>query len=157
MNLEQKILWDFYCFQCSLQFEKKSIYDLHLTLIHNYNNKTDTSDHETKSEPDDVESSNHTSYIESKFAKEQEWTKKVDSNNEKERLLKCQFCEKSFSRKSGLTLHVSSVHEGKKPYKCESCNHSFSRKRGLTHHVSSVHEGKKPYKLAIMSALKKVA
>ena len=33
-----KILKDLYCFQCSLQFDKKSIYELHLKLVHDYRN-----------------------------------------------------------------------------------------------------------------------
>ena len=29
---------DFYCYQCSLQFDKKSIYDIHLSILHKQDN-----------------------------------------------------------------------------------------------------------------------
>ena len=32
---------DLYCFQCSLQFDKKTIYDMHLKIIHNYVRRID--------------------------------------------------------------------------------------------------------------------
>ena len=51
-------MWDLYCFQCSLQFEKKSIYDMHLSLIYNYKSKTETFVEKIKSEPKEAESSN---------------------------------------------------------------------------------------------------
>ena len=60
--MDQRILWDLYCFQCSLQFEKKSIYDMHLSLIHNYKSKKDTFDAiQIKKEPGEVESFNSNS------------------------------------------------------------------------------------------------
>ena len=36
--MEQKIVWDLHCFQCSLQFDKKSIYDMHTSILHGYKN-----------------------------------------------------------------------------------------------------------------------
>ena len=32
--MEKKIIKDLYCFQCSLQFDKKTIYDMHLKIMH---------------------------------------------------------------------------------------------------------------------------
>ena len=46
---------DLYCFQCSLQFDKKSIYDLHLSVMHDYVNRTESFLNEIKHEPDDSE------------------------------------------------------------------------------------------------------
>ena len=37
--MEEKIFRDLYCFQCSFQFEKRSIYDTHQLLVHNYKEK----------------------------------------------------------------------------------------------------------------------
>ena len=53
--MEKKILKDLYCFQCSLQFEKKSIYDMHLRIIHKYVSRTDSFLKEIKHEPEEVE------------------------------------------------------------------------------------------------------
>ena len=48
--MEEKILWDLYCFQCSLQFDKKTIYDIHLKIMHNYISRKES---EIKEEPEE--------------------------------------------------------------------------------------------------------
>ena len=53
--MEEKIQYDLYCFQCSLQFDKKSIYDMHLSLIHNYRKRTESFLTQIKSEPEEIE------------------------------------------------------------------------------------------------------
>ena len=53
--MEKKILKDLYCFQCSLQFDKKSIYDMHLSVMHNYVSKTESFSTKIKQERDDNE------------------------------------------------------------------------------------------------------
>ena len=53
--MEEKILWDLYCFQCSLQFDKKSIYDMHLSIIHNYRKRSESTLTKIKSEPEEIE------------------------------------------------------------------------------------------------------
>ena len=40
--MNQVILRDWYCEKCSLQFDKKYVYDLHLTLVHGEENKVKT-------------------------------------------------------------------------------------------------------------------
>ena len=35
-----KILRDLFCFQCSYQFDKRSIYDKHQKLVHDYEEKS---------------------------------------------------------------------------------------------------------------------
>ena len=37
--MEVKILRDLYCFQCSYQFDKRSIYNMHQFLVHDYEEK----------------------------------------------------------------------------------------------------------------------
>ena len=34
--MEKIIIKDLYCFLCSLQFDKKEIYDIHQKIVHNY-------------------------------------------------------------------------------------------------------------------------
>ena len=146
--MEQKILWDLHCFQCSLQFEKKSIYDLHLSLIHNYKSRNFDAI-QIKSEPEEVESSNHSIQIQSKPMEEQVLIKKVVSTKEKKKLFKCVFCDKSFSKQSVIKRHVASVHERKKPFQCEACDYSSSQKFTLKTHIVSVHDKKKLFKCKI--------
>ena len=40
--MSKKVLRDLYCYLCSLQFEKKCIYDLHTSIIHKYREKTES-------------------------------------------------------------------------------------------------------------------
>ena len=54
---------DLYCFQCSLQFDKKSIYDMHLSIVHKYKSRTESFLTEIKSEPEDMELTNESSEI----------------------------------------------------------------------------------------------
>ena len=80
--MEQHVLWDLYCFQCSMQFEKRSLYDLHQLIIHNYKSKVETV---IKSEPADTNVSN----IQSDVVKEK-------------KLHKCRICDYSHTLKKSL-------------------------------------------------------
>ena len=53
--MEKKIIKDLYCFQCSLQFDKKTIYDMHLKIMHNYISRSDLFLTEIKNEPGEKE------------------------------------------------------------------------------------------------------
>ena len=53
--MEKKIIKDLYCFQCSLQFDKKAIYDMHLKIMHNYERRTEDFLIDMKKEPEDTE------------------------------------------------------------------------------------------------------
>ena len=100
--MEQKILWDLYCFQCSLQFEKKSIYDLHLSIIHNHERRKETV---IKREPEDVELLPHLSNIHTTKIEKQESIKNVDKGK---KLFNCEFCGKSFFTKQSQNIHFAS-------------------------------------------------
>ena len=91
--MEQKILWDLYCFQCSLQFEKKSIYDLHLSIIHKYKNKNKNP---IKSEPEDVELLPDSRIIQPTQKEEPAFIKKATTIDKGKKQFNCHFCEKSF-------------------------------------------------------------
>ena len=53
--MEEKIMKDLYCFQCSLQFDKKTIYDMHLKIMHNYIGRSKSFLTEMKKEPEEIE------------------------------------------------------------------------------------------------------
>ena len=63
MNMEKKILKDLYCFQCSMQFDKKKLYDLHLSIIHNYIERRESFLTEIKQEPGEAEIQKESSII----------------------------------------------------------------------------------------------
>ena len=108
-------LMDSYCVKCSLQFDKKIIFNMHMSIVHKEMV-------EIKEEPiDTVENEPEENIINQSFS--------------------CEICEKKFSQMKTLKKHVSSVHETE-TFQCEICNIIFSKEAILKRHVSSVHENK---------------
>ena len=80
-----------YCEKCSLQFDKKIVYDIHLSFVHKMNI-------EVKSEEKTIE------------IKENDAGSIQKGNNSH----KCTICDYKTSQKGHLNHHMKSVHEGKK-------------------------------------------
>ena len=84
-----------FCDKCSLQFDKKYAFDLHLSLVHGEKIKV-------KSEPQDCKEN----------CQEFQTSEKNCSDLEVVISLQCDVCEGSFFKdKSDLKKHVESVHE----------------------------------------------
>ena len=136
---------DNFCEECALQFGKKLVFDLHLSLVHG--KKTII-----KTEPNINES--------------QESEKLVASC--KNKYAKCETCNSCFSSNFSLKKHYEKVHGGEKPLKsdksdvsfslnennksineknkkfeCDRCSAKYTSKRNLNTHISSIHEAKK--------------
>ena len=126
--MNQSLHKDFFCTQCSLQFGKKYVFDLHLSLVHG-------KVLEIKNEAKDYEEN----FSE---AKKDEEKVLIAPFHEKKKQFICELCDYSASRKEHLKRHVSSLHEKKKAFKCEICNYSCSQKGHMKTHVASVHEEK---------------
>ena len=120
---------DLFCNRCTLQFNKKYVFDLHLSLIHGEKMTV-------KVEPPITEEN----------IQELRTSEQVFSDHVVDTGLKCNTCYSIFKTKQNLNRHVTSVHEEKKPFKCKICDAIFSSKQGMTRHIDSVHEGKKPFK-----------
>ena len=97
--MKKKIIKDLFCFQCDLQFDKKSIYDMHLSIVHNYRHRTVI---EIKSEPEEMELPIESGIIPSKVTEDQDLSinslKQNIVNQKKEKintatLLSNSFCE----------------------------------------------------------------
>ena len=139
---------DLYCYECSLQFDTKNVFDVHLSVVHS--KKIDTKQ-ESESQPSVVP---ETKDVKISHPDEETTWKNESQGGEvsiktaliHEKQFKCDVCFKKFANKGYLKNHVASVHEGKKTFKCEFCNHTFSQKINLKSHVASIHEGKKPFK-----------
>ena len=99
---------DLFCNQCMLQFGKKYVFDLHLSLVHGKK-------HVIKNEASEI------SFDESRENGE------IVKKSEKSKSFKCNTCKKGFKLKGSLTKHVASVHEGKKPFKCEICDYKCTQ------------------------------
>ena len=97
-----------YCARCSLHIDKKSMFDMHLSIIHK----------ETVDIKEDLSS----------FKKEPNLSIEMV-------LFICEPCDSSFETKMILEQHNSSYHKENKPFKCDVCNYSFSKKSSLKLHV----------------------
>ena len=84
--MSQIILRDLYCEKCTLQFDKKYVFDLHLDLVHGEEIKV-------KKEP---------LIKEEKFEELQRSEKKIEKPHE------CNNCSAAFPTKSRLNNHVTS-------------------------------------------------
>ena len=124
-----------FCKRCNLQFGKKYVFDLHLSLVHG----------------EKMEIENEQSKYREDF-QETQISGKIISDHVLDTSLKCDKCSSVFKTKGNLKRHIESVHEGKKPFKCNICDSSFSRNTHLNAHIASVHEGKKPFKCNICDA-----
>ena len=158
-----------FCDKCSLQFDKKIVYDMHLSIIHktkvknssefwegnqslmlksdntksNMNNLSLNLIHKETKSHEYSTSDNTTS--QKKPLKKQVETNNIGSKNQH----KCLICDYTFSQKWHLKQHIASVHEGKKPHECSICDYTSSKKANLEKHIKSVHQGKKPHKCSI--------
>ena len=149
---------DFFCNKCSLQFGKKYVFDLHLSLVHGEKIKV-------KSEPQDckensqefqtpekncsdleVVTSLKCDMCDSFFKDKRDLKKHVESVHEQKKQFHCNICDAYLTTKQSLNGHIATIHKGKKPFKCNICDASFTQKRNLNGHIASVHEGKKPFK-----------
>ena len=85
-----------FCEKCKLQFDKKYVFDLHLSLVHGKEIKV-------KSEPKICE-------------KNSQKCDKNGSDHVVDKRVRCDICDSSFKSKKSLKRHIGSVHEGKKPF-----------------------------------------
>ena len=147
--MEQNNLSELFCTQCSLQFGGKTVYKLHLSLVHNVKGDGQKS----QSKLDKIKSEN---------------VEDIGENIKGKQSFKCETCERQFSfrfslhrhiskaheekishKKVNMNNHIESVHEGKKKFKCDKCDKAFSQKSNMTKHINTVHEGNKPFQCSI--------
>ena len=118
--MNTNILKDFFCDLCSLQFDKKYVYDVHMRLVHKK-----TSTESPQSEID-------------KIAVKKEYEDLTKDKEKKPH--KCSICDYNCKSKTNLKTHFDAVHEGKKPHKCSICDYSCTTKAILKIHINAVHE-----------------
>ena len=108
------MLTDWFCEKCALQFDKKYVFDLHLSLVHGQKIKV-------KKEP---------LICKEKF-QDPQMSENDLSDHKVEDPLQCNICDSSFKAKQNLKNHIRSVHEGKKPFECIICDARFAKKSNL--------------------------
>ena len=123
---ETKKMKNFFCENCSLQFNKKIVFDLHLSLVHG--EKIEVKDEDNKeSLIEFVPGNPRGKILASKIHDVENITEVVQKfsklNKRNEKPFKCKICDAKFARNSKLTNHIAEVHE--KPIKCDICKSNF--------------------------------
>ena len=115
-----------FCILCKLQFGKKLVFDLHLSLVHG--------------KKVEIKTEENNDFSESELDKDT-----TTEDHGRNISYECEICKTCFKLKANLKKHVASVHEEKKSFKCDICDYSCPRKDKMKSHMASVHEGKKPF------------
>ena len=153
--MEQNLLRDLFCLQCSLQFNGKYVYDLHKKLVHG--SKDLEMKKGIKSEKSDPESNTPSPILPTDeefkcnncnagFPSRVHLNKHAETVHREMKPFECNICNANFSQKGSLKGHIKSVHEEEKLFKCNICTASFLEKGSINRHIESVHKGKKPFK-----------
>ena len=117
-----EVIWrDWYCQDCSLQFDNKTVFDLHMSLVHKEKliikeeqNLLDQS--EERPVLDTFKSETLKSSEASQKKLKEIDTKQIIPNEEiQQRPYSCKFCYKNFAGSYALKCHER-IHTGKKPY-----------------------------------------
>ena len=159
--MEKVVQTHLYCEECSLQFDKKLLFDLHISLKHRrriqvvkepeiYIEKSLKPQISEKSFSDHVlvgKTCNFEAINSDISLHETKSSLKIhsESNPREEKLFKCSSCDGSFTSKQHLKNHIKIAHECEKSFECSICGHCFKQKNGLNRHISTVHEKKKPF------------
>ena len=152
---------DSFCYQCTLQFDNRSIYDLHLKLVHKQIFQTKS----MKKEPKSIKSTKRGSKIVAKLGSNVQ----IVTVHHERKTFEFKVCNYTTSHEGNYDRHIASVHEGKKPktchlcdytylekhldsihkrnkpFQCDFCSYTYSQEFSLKKHVASVHDGKKPF------------
>ena len=125
------IMKDFFCEECALQFGKKLVFDLHLSLVHE--KKTNI-----KTEPN--------------ISDPQESVKLFPSHKDN-KYARCETCNSCFSSNFSLKKHYAKVHAGEKPLKSDKSDVSFPLNESLNENNKSIDEKNKKFKCYLCNAL----
>ena len=128
---------DLYCYQCSLEFDKKHTFNDHLSEVHGIV-------FDVKRVQDFQPSILSDSFIGNRQNNETEESKKPNSEvieednghgriHNVEKTYSCKLCHKKFTRSSILKVHER-THTGEKPYSCKTCDIKFTSSNSLKDH-----------------------
>ena len=104
---------DFYCSRCSLQFDNKSIIDMHLSIVHG--ERIEIKEEEVICN----ENESNLDFKKKLLCEIRDSDQHIVSQNAASKLFKCEICGNNFLQKSKMKQHIESVHDKKKQFKCE--------------------------------------
>ena len=117
-----------FCQICSLQFDNKFVYDLHISLLHKTPNTTAQSIDDEKSIKQDNDFSTQPIKEEIDISIDENILQITKNTN--------------LSNKSKVKSPISSINKGQKTNECLICDGKFSTKRSLKQHIKSHHKEK---------------
>ena len=146
-----------FCENCGLQFGKKYVFDLHLSLVHGENIELQNEDKKESLADLDFVPGNPSGKIltpkktltrhEAKIHEINNVSEAVQQfstlNKHNKRQFQCKLCDAKFATNFRLTEHIAGVHE--KSIKCDICGKNFLTQPKVTVHIKNVHEGKKSH------------
>ena len=118
------IMKDFFCEECALQFGKKLVFDLHLSLVHR--KKTNI-----KTKPNICDSQE---------------SEELFPSHKNNKYARCETCNSCFSSNFSLKKHYAKVHAGEKPLKSDKSDVSFLLNESLNENNKSIDEKNKNFK-----------
>ena len=127
-----------FCEKCSLQFDKKIVYDIHMSFVHKISIEV-----KLEEKTIEIKDDNAGLVLQREITKsKQNIENSIQKGNKSDKCkkpYKCSICSYSFSQQISLKRHIQSVHDGKKPHKCSICDYSCSQKGNLKIHSINVY------------------
>ena len=101
--MEDKVSNNIPCGKCSLQFGNRTVLNIHMRLVHQFEAKS------MKTE-DEIREKTYS-------------TPEYKSTSDKKEY-ECVMCDFKFPEKGSLKRHIECVHENKRPHRCSICDYS---------------------------------
>ena len=106
--MEVKMSKNLFCEICSLQFDKKIVYDIHMSFVHKMEQSKSLKNVEALIKEKEC------SICQKSFSTKQSLKNHIEAVHEGKRPHNCSICDYSTAHKADLKRHIEAVHEGKK-------------------------------------------
>ena len=116
---------ELFCYHCSLQFATKSIYDIHVSIMHSSEKIVVESELPEFSREENTKKINEfdVTFFPTQFEMNStsfEYGRELGYEKNISSMFKCEFCDSRFLTIHNLKFHIASSHDGKNLFKCWS-------------------------------------